>query len=438
MSDADRRMLNAGGRSPIWATFAITWINNLGAATALIAVYFIAKSRFGFSATESLLLGLLQGVTYIAGAMTAGMGSRLFSGPGRAMSTRSLLMLIQLALFALCLLPIVAKERWAIWVLVGVYSPVTGWLWPVIESFFSAGRSGESLRKASSAFNLSWASSQVLTFWAISPFMKSDPPASPDQPLWLIAAMGVSHLVCVPLTLALPREPGSHAHGDDPQLSRELVERFRMLLVCFRTMLVMSYIVYSALNPLLPTRMVELGIVEGSAANALLTSVWMASRVCMFFAMGAWGGWHGKRSALAWSGVLLMLGFAVCMLAPSAAVMALGMVLFGLGMGAIYSGAFYYAMEVGSAAVDAGGKHEALIGLGYTAGPIAGVGAATLASAGVLASLPFEWITSLTTQGQINLGTLLLVMAMSVIAAVIVWRRAGSTSRREAAMREEH
>lgn len=425
MSDADRRMLAAGGRSPIWATFTITWINNLGAATALIAVYFIAKSRFGFTATESLLLGLLQGVTYIAGAMTAGMGSRLFAGPGRAMSTRSLLMLIQLALFALCLLPIVAKERWAIWVLVGVYSPVTGWLWPVIESFFSAGRSGESLRKASSAFNLSWASSQVLTFWAISPFMKSDPP---DQPLWLIAAMGVSHLVCVPLTMALPREPGSHAHGDDPELSRELVERFRMLLVCFRTMLVMSYIVYSALNPLLPTRLVELGIVEGSAANALLTSVWMASRVCMFFAMGAWGGWHGKRSALVWSGVLLMIGFAVCMLAPSAAVMALGMVLFGLGMGAIYSGAFYYAMEVGSAAVDAGGKHEALIGLGYTAGPIAGVGAATLASAGVLGAID-----------QINRGTLLLVVLMSVVAAVIVWRRAAvSTSRRGPDVRERH
>jgi hypothetical protein len=42
----------------------------------------------------------------------------------------------------------------------------------------------------------------------------------------------------------------------------------------------------------------------------------------------------------------------------------------------------YYAMAVGSAEVDAGGKHEAVIGLGYTAGPMLGLMALGLSSTG--------------------------------------------------------
>ena len=53
-------------------------------------------------------------------------------------------------------------------------------------------------------------------------------------------------------------------------------------------------------------------------------------------------------------------------------------------MSVIYAGAIYYAMEVGAAEVEAGGMHEALIGVGYTGGPMLGVMAVTLQRAGVL------------------------------------------------------
>ena len=39
----------------------------------------------------------------------------------------------------------------------------------------------------------------------------------------------------------------------------------------------------------------------------------------------------------------------------------------------IYTGAIYYAMAVGHSEVDAGGTHEALIGVGYTVGPACGL-----------------------------------------------------------------
>jgi hypothetical protein len=43
-------------------------------------------------------------------------------------------------------------------------------------------------------------------------------------------------------------------------------------------------------------------------------------------------------------------------------------------MGVVYYAALYYAMSVGRAEVDAGGTHEALIGVGYTIGPLASLG----------------------------------------------------------------
>lgn len=403
-----------GGPARLWVTFTLTWVNNLGAATALIAVYFIAKSRFGFTDRENLLLGLVQGVTYIAAALAAGAGSRLVAGPERAMTTRGLLALLQVLLAAMCVLPLLSPGAWSVWLLVGIYSPLTGWLWPIIESYFSAGRSGAPLRTASSFFNLGWASSQVVTFWLISPFLKSDPP---ERPLWALAAFGASHLLCAPLVLLLPREPGRHDHEDDPALTPAERADYRRLLVCFRTAIVLSYVVYSSMNPLLPRRMESLGIAPGSPANTQLTSVWMASRVVMFVVMGAWGGWHGKRHALAWSLGLLLAGFAGCMVAPNVPLMAAALTIFGAGMGAVYSAAFYYAMEVGSAAVDAGGKHEALIGLGYTAGPLAGLAAGGLIAGGVLG------------ESRLPAGTLAVVVIACVPVIGFIARRAAARDR---------
>jgi MFS family permease len=71
-------------------------------------------------------------------------------------------------------------------------------------------------------------------------------------------------------------------------------------------------------------------------------------------------------------------------------VVVLGLVCFGLGMAAIYCGAIYYAMEVGSAEVEAGGAHEALIGVGYTAGPLCGLAAGALVSFGLIPEYRLE------------------------------------------------
>ena len=50
-----------------------------------------------------------------------------------------------------------------------------------------------------------------------------------------------------------------------------------------------------------------------------------------------------------------------------------GLLVFGTGMGLVYYAALYYSLTVGHAAVDAGGKFEALVGVGSSIGPLLGI-----------------------------------------------------------------
>ncbi len=390
-------------RSPLFATTAATFVNNLGATTALIGVYFVAKRAYDFSPTALLLLGLLQGLTYIVASLAAGPLTRTLAGPGRILSTRALLALLHIILAVVCTLPILIHSPIAIWLVVGLYSPLTGILWPTLESFLSAGRTGDDLRRSSGLFNLSWASCQVVTFWSIAAFMKE-----PATALWAIPIMGLSHIAAIPIISFFQREPAAHGESSHAHSPAEAA-RFKQLLVCHRLLLILSYVAFSALNPLLPFIMDDRLHIAAIWATPI-TSAWMISRVFSFWLMGAWGGWHGRFITLVWPPIFLLAGMAIALLAPSAWALALGLALFGLGMGAIYASAFYYAMEVGAAGVDAGGRHEAFIGVGYALGPILGTAAGTLASS---ASNPHQARATI---------TLLLTLACAAGVAGIIRR----------------
>ena len=56
-----------------------------------------------------------------------------------------------------------------------------------------------------------------------------------------------------------------------------------------------------------------------------------------------------------------------------------GEVIFGVATALCYYASLYYAMVVSNASVDAGGAHEGLIGIGFSAGPAIGLVAGVLA-----------------------------------------------------------
>jgi hypothetical protein len=120
-------------------------------------------------------------------------------------------------------------------------------------------------------------------------------------------------------------------------------------------------------------------------ARTPLASLWMFARMATVVALAFLPFWHGRWSAIGMGVALLAGGFAAMVLATNAATMAAGLVAFGAGHGVLYYAGLYYAMAVGGAEVDAGGVFEALIGVGYVIGPLAGLAAGGSASTLVLA-----------------------------------------------------
>lgn len=424
--------------TPLAAVMIFTFLNSLGGGVVTTGFSFLSESAYGFSTGENYWLGLAQGVTYIVGAL--GVGPMLTGAMRRSRhaSPRLVLGLLTVALAVLCILPwawwtLGVRASWPFWILVTGYSALTGVLWPVTESYMSGGRSGPRLRFATGLFNVVWSSALVVSYWAMGPLLKS-------HALLVIVGVGTIHLASMALLRAFTTRPAPHVHEDHAPTP----EIYPRLLGVFRMQLPTSYLVYSALTPFLPLACAELAIPEGWRTP--LASVWLASRVLTFAVLQWWHGWHGRWATTLVGSVLLLGGFGVAVLSTvmaghwglgrgtGIAALVTGLAVFGIGMGVIYSSAIYYALAVGQAEVDAGGKHEALIGIGYGAGPVCGLAAIAVANAG--------WLDSGRALGPLTGGQfqVLMLMIVAVIASAVValslWRARRHAGRSmEAALR---
>lgn len=399
------------GPSPLWAVQGFTFLNSIGTGVVTNGIFFLTEQGYGFSKLENFALALMLGISYIVGALGAGpllARLRLLTG----VSARAVLAALMVIMAALCALPAAAQffggagagangkiAAWPIWVLVTVYSPLTGMLWPIVESFLSGGRAGPRLRSAMGQWNIVWSSAIVVAYWGIAPLIQ-------DHPARAILLLGLTHLAGAALLLAFNREPGRHVaehHEPHPPVYRALLSTFRVLLPA-------SYFVSSALNPLLPEVMGRFELTPAWATR--LATSWLLARVVTFLVLERWQGWHGRWSMPIIGGGLLLLGFAASVVAPrlslgpgGLALELVGLAIFGVGMATIYTGAIYYAMEVGHAQVEAAGAHEALIGVGYTAGPLCGIFASGGIHLGLIAEANFEIVVLATASaGALGVG----------------------------------
>jgi hypothetical protein len=144
----------------------------------------------------------------------------------------------------------------------------------------------------------------------------------------------------------------------------------------------MAYILINLLSPLLPGIWERLEV-SAQAAPAL-SSAWMIVRVAVFTIMFLKPGWHGRWLVLLVGGVLLASGMFMVLAQASVALAIIGLLTLGIGQGMIYYAALYYGLAVEHAAVESGGKHEAIIGIGYLAGPLLGSAALALSPIGSL------------------------------------------------------
>jgi hypothetical protein len=380
----------------MWAVLLFTLLNSIGTGVVTNGIFFLTDHGFGFSRTANFGLGVFLGITYVAGAFAARpiVNAALRNGRGE----RAVLAWIMLIMGALCCLPLLVygtsvdatESPWSIWVLVGIYSPLAGVLWPLVESFVSGGRSGHDLRRTIGLWNIVWSSAIVFAYLAIAPLTKAHPTIA-------LLALGGVHVAAALLLMAFSSRPKPHVH-EEHQPHPKVYEQ---LLIVFRLLLPTSYIALSALGPYLPSILEKL--IADTRWQTVLVNAWLVPRVLTFALLARWGGWHGRWWAAIAGGVLMVAGFAAIVLGPAfvdsgvpgaagpvaSFVTIIGLGCFGVGMGVIYSGALYYAMEVGKAEVDAAGKHEALIGAGYTLGPGIGLAASVAVEAAIISAAAF-------------------------------------------------
>jgi MFS family permease len=353
---------------------AITFLASFGTGVVWNGLAFITRDRYGYGEGENLLLALSNGAFYVAMAFAAGPIVRRL---GRRISARGVVLATLLLQAACCPIPMLVDHPIAIWPVGAIISGASALMWPLVESYLAAGRHGRSMRQTIGWWNLVWMTAVTLSILLMGPFLAT------GRPEWILAALGVLFLLAALFTVGLPTRPGDHPHET---VGGHVTPRYPSLLASVRVLLPLSYVLVGAISPLIPFLLDGLG--TAIALQTPIASVWLLARVAAVAVLWRTHFWHGRWSTLLVASLLLVGGFAAMVLATSIVGMVAGLAAFGVGQGVVYYTALYYAMAVGRAEVDAGGTHEALIGLGYGIGPALAFGGAAIAGpAGIVGAI---------------------------------------------------
>lgn len=326
--------------------------------------YFFTHDVLGFTQAQNLWLALLVGITYIGGAsashqLTARLGERrtLLGVLAGLTVVHGALVCVANPAFLVCTLALIAFLQ--------------GCMWPIFESFISAGEIPADLGKVLSRYNISWALSVPPSMFLAGVLIASGSPR-----LLFVAASVLNALVFVWST-TFPAHPSHLEAGHPARPDSAELEGYRGLLVSARFAMLGSYMLMYVLAPLMPEIMRNVGF--GTAAAARAASMLDVARLASFLGLFAYVGWHGRKTPILCAILALPIGFALVLLGSHAPSVICGELLFGAAAGFLYTAALYYAQLVQNASVDAGGAHEALIGVGYALGPSAGLVGTALA-----------------------------------------------------------
>ena len=326
-------------------------------ATVLVhrGVYFYTREALGFGENENLLLALCMGAVYVIGALPSHRVANWFG------NRRALLCLLvgQIAMLAL-----VYHRPWGWLLAVGflAFSGLNAMMWPIVESYISAGLTPLGASRSIGRFNIAWSVPVPLAVWASGPIIQHMAAG-----LFLCAAGGM--VLAMTLVLRLRAMP-EHLATDHPE--RPSPERLRWLsalMISSRSSMVAGYAMLFVLSPLLPVLLSRLGYTV--VAQTALAGCLDAGRAIIFVLMQRTQTWHGRRSILALTAILIPIGFLLALSGGRGDLIAVGLVVFGASHGVSYYASLYYAMVTGNGAVKSAGTHEGLVGAGFVLGPMA-------------------------------------------------------------------
>lgn len=341
-----------------WGLLWIAFLESFGTILLERGLYFYTHDLLKFSDSENLWLALSFGVFYVAGAF----GSHAVSAK---LGEKRLLVTSVLSLLLVHTLLTFFPNAGFLVLAFPVVGLLQGIKWPVVESYVAAGRTPKQLVASLARFNIAWALAVPPAVASSGLFAESTFPGS------LFAAAALLNLGALALSRPLRARPLhlDRAHPERPEPGE--MERLGALLRSARFSLLASYALLFLLAPLMPTVFDRLGleVSRASAAASLLD----AARVVAFYTLGAWTAWRGRALPLMLSVALLPVGFLLSLFGQTLSLVLVGELIFGAVSGYVYTAALYYALVVKNAAVDAGGVHESLIGLGFVLGPVMGL-----------------------------------------------------------------
>ncbi len=354
--------MSASARKPtlrLFDYYLIEGMSSFAATIFLLGIFFWARARYGFSNTENLVLGATQGLAHmLSSRFGGGLGDRW--GYNRILITGlSIICVISLTLWTI-------NARWLPYVAMGAYSAAIALTWPALEggAMHLPGRFNMPQRLG--IFNLVWSITGALGF-IVSGFLFE---WKADAIFWFPGLIHAAQLVWITWQRGRHEITGSAAmafahHGDhqSPAVKKEMTA-FSWLSNSLGYFLVGGF---SALTP-------HLGEKFGISAS---WTIWLGcsllvARAGSFVLLYRWQGWHYHRGwghyAL-WSSPLWL---AAAFFADHLAVVVIGCILFGFSLGLSYYMSIYYSLDANDNKGQQGGFHEAVIGLGIMAGPLAG------------------------------------------------------------------
>lgn len=339
------------------ALLILSFLGSMSSIFASRGVYFFTFREFSFSQAENLFLALGSGIAYVAGALPSHRLAIRF-GDRRMMFLVIALQII--SLMAMFLWPTVAG------IVLGtiVFQFFNATMWPIVESYVSAGRSPRETARALGRFNMTWSLSTPLAVLWMGPIIK-------DLTVWLFGIGALLFVAVGFLTIFLQPRIAHLPDGHPDRLPEDRLRRCRELLISSRWLLLYSYALFFLLVPLFPELFGRLGYDVNEKTR--LASIIDFARWITFIVLHFVPWWHDRASVLWACIVLVPASVIVVLLVPNAGVVIGAEIIFGITEGVVYYAALYYAMVVKNASVDAGGAHESLIGLGYSIGPICGL-----------------------------------------------------------------
>lgn len=369
--------------TPLARVLVATFFGSVSGGAFWSAMFFVSARVHHFSPLRNLVLACVLGAAYTVWAWSAGWLTR---GPLGRLAPRTSLLLVLATWAAAAVLPACAPtSELLFWLATLVGTSASAVVWPLVESFMSAGRHGPELRKTIGWFNVTWTPAVAVPLLLMPWVTRLGPLAS----IWTSALCNGVAMVAV---AGFPARPAHH----DPERSRQSVGAdYRFLRDATRWLLPLAYLMAAVLSPVLPARLLALGVQPDVAP--VLASTWMVSRFATLALLAATSFWHGRWSTLLGGGVALGTGMACALLAPTAWLFTLALTVFGAGMAVLYYASLYYGLAVGHAQVDAGGTFEGLVGLGYFLGPALGIAGYQMAGAarGEVATVALTWLIAL-------------------------------------------